>query len=558
MSVQSGTIKVYTREPDAECYPEGLSYSVHMAVAGEDGEFHPLNRNYGILFAQAQIRPDDTICPKGVKEPRIFALKDFYEGDFSRENAGYGIAAVRTHENGETDESAAGSLLLWRTRDFITFQEEGLASESEVERLQGEGVQVSDCLRVDGEILSRVARYWNPVCNTKITVPAQTQACSWEELDNVRATALYSDGSRAQKRVVWEKRGIDFAVPGTYEIAGTVADKSYPFPLARGYGDPVVFSWEGKWYYISTNDNMNDIGLYVRKADTVRGLFEEGITEHLILGRDEGRELIQTFWAPEFHVIGGELYLLFAVSPELWGPQCHIMKLKKGRPITDARSWEDPVRVRRMDGSWLSRDGITLDMTYLKTVRRSYLVWSYRRHIGTPADTGSMLYIAAVDEREPWRLDSEPVLLSRPLYGWENVAGTINNEGPCAFVRDGKVYLTYSGGSANSYTYALGLLTAGQSGDLLDPGVWKKRCAPVLSFYSVPGEYGPGHNSFFTDEEGDLMIAYHAETGLDESLRCDGIRRVHFRKDGFPEFGMSAQEDLDRSLERVKMRVLVK
>ena len=79
-----------------------------------------------------------------------------------------------------------------------------------------------------------------------------------------------------------------------------------------------------------------------------------------------------------------------------------------------------------------------------------------------------MLYIASIDEREPWRLTSEPILLTRPLLGWENVSGTINNEGPYAFLRDGKVFLAYSGGSANRYTYALGLLTAESADDLLD------------------------------------------------------------------------------------------
>ena len=131
-----------------------------------------------------------------------------------------------------------------------------------------------------------------------------------------------------------------------------------------------------------------------------------------------------------------------------------------------------------------------------------------------------------------------------PLFGWENVSGTINNEGPHAFVKDGTVYLTYSGGSANRYTYALGLLTADSSSDLLDLRSWDKRITPVLTFYSVKGEYGPGHNSFFVNEEGELMIAYHAETGLNEMLRCDGIRRVHFRKDGTPYFEMSSEEDL--------------
>jgi GH43 family beta-xylosidase len=135
-------------------------------------------------------------------------------------------------------------------------------------------------------------------------------------------------------------------------------------------------------------------------------------------------------------------------------------------------------------------------------------------------------------------------LLTRPLYGWENVSGTINNEGPFAFYKDGMVYVTYSGGAANGYTYALGLLTAKSDADLTDVRSWTKSITPVLTFTSVDGEYGPGHNAFFYNGEGELMISYHAETDISEHLRCDGIRRVHFRKDNTPYFQMSADEDI--------------
>lgn len=120
------------------------------------------------------------------------------------------------------------------------------------------------------------------------------------------------------------------------------------------------------------------------------------------------------------------------------------------------------------------------------------------------------------------------------------------------------VYLCYSGGSANSYTYAIGLLTAKASDDLTDISVWTKRGTPVVSFYSVEGEYGPGHNSFYEDEEGNLMIAYHGELALEDHLRCDGIRRIHFSKDGRAIFDMSADEDLDEKLREVELQVVVK
>ena len=317
----------------------------------------------------------------------------------------------------------------------------------------------------------------------------------------------------------------------------------------------MLFFWEGSWYFIATNDNEDDIALYARKADSVAELFAEETPQTIILDLDEEKDFMQTFWAPEFHVIGGELYILFAVSGKVWGPQCHMMKLKKGGEILNPEDWEEPVRVRKKDGSFLGETGITLDMTYLKTVRASYMVWSYREHIGTPKDTGSMLYIAEIDENRPWQLTSDPVLLSRPLYGWENVSGTINNEGPHGFVKDHRVYLGYSGGSANSYTYAVGLLTADDDADLLCVENWKKSETPVLSFYSVEGEYGPGHHSFYTDEQGELMIAYHAEDALDHVIRCDGIRRVHFDIEGRPRFDMSVCQSLDPELCRVKVQV---
>ena len=50
--------------------------------------------------------------------------------------------------------------------------------------------------------------------------------------------------------------------------------------------------------------------------------------------------------------------------------------------------------------------------------------------------------------------------------------------------------------------------------------------------------------SYFVNEDGELMMAYHGETDINSNLRCDGIRRVHFRKNNTPYFKMSQDEDL--------------
>ena len=536
-------LRVYTRAIE-ENYPDGLANSIHMAYSIDGKQFYPFHKNYGILFAKAEILPDDTLLPKGLTKPVIFAAED----------KGFYIMAVQTCENGDIDTQAEGKRLCWYTEDFLCFEESGLVEDG-----IASPKEATDSIELDKDLVLRAADYWMPMRHVETQTPANVQVGSKRELEQICAVAVYSDGSEAIKRVDWETENIDFNRPGEYTVRGRVCQERYPFPLARGYGDPVLFRWEDKWYFIATNDNLNDIGIYVREADSVSGLFAEGIKEHLILPQDGKRGFVQTFWAAEFHVIGGELYILFAVSNEEWGPQCHLMRLKKNGSIIREEDWENPVRICKKDGSFLAGDNkITLDMTYLKTARVSYVVWSGRRDIGKSTDTGSMLYIATIDEEEPWRLTSEPVLLTRPLYGWENVSGTINNEGPYAFYRDGKVYLTYSGGSANSYTYAVGLLSADEKDDLLDLASWEKNLWPVLSFYSVEGEYGPGHNAFFYSEDGELMISYHAETSPDSTLRCDGIRRIHFRKDGSPVFGMSFQEDVNGEVSDVKMKIIIK
>ena len=530
-------IHVYTRPADPACYPAGLANSIHMAFEAEETGLIPFNKNYGILFAEGRVSENNTIIPVGIRCPGLFQTED----------GAIGICAERILENGDADETAVGKLLLWKTRDLIRFESVGLVDADAIPAGR------SDTLAVDRELAETALRWWSPVVCTSVSVPETICAASPQDLDRVRALIRYSDGSMRKKRIRWDPETFHFSQSGSFPVRGTVRQQRFRFPLAKGYGDPIIFPWEGKWYYISTNDNLNDIGLYIREAENAEGLFAEGITEHLILPFSPERGFEQTFWAPEFHVIGGELYILFAVSGHVWGPQCHMMKKKKTGRIIDSEGWENPVRVVKKDGTPLSEGAITLDMTFLRAQSGSFVVWSYREHIGTPLDSGSMLYIASIDERAPWRLTSDPVLLTRPLYGWENVEGTINNEGPFAFVKDGKVFLTYSGGSANRYTYAVGLLTADTESDLLDPRSWTKSMTPVLTFRSVEGEYGPGHNSFFVNEEGELMIAYHAETGLKETLRCDGIRRVHFRADGTPFFGMSPAEDLTEATVETKV-----
>lgn len=493
-------LKVYTKEIIERQYPNGLALSVHIGI-NEDGSCDPIHNDYGILFPKASIDEKNVIVPAFVCNLRVAKALD---------KSLYFITGEDANNDGSVSFDTEGKLWCWSTEDFISFNELGLQEMDRIAGLSGlikEQLRENDEIEISCEMASKIKQHWNPI--------------SFKEMrDDI---AFYSDGSSHLKNV-----------------------KNYPrsrFPFARGFGDPVILLWENEYYFIATNDNLDDIGLYVRKAHEIDDLFKEDAEMYLILDKDEKRGLIQTFWAPEFHVINGDLYILFAVSNENWGPQCHMMKLKKGGDILKPEDWEDPVKVKRKGGRPLGENGITLDMTYVKSWERHYYVWSYREHIGTPLDSGSMLMVGEFSPEKPDELITEPVCISRPLYGFENTRGTINNEGPYAFYHNGIIYLSYSGGDARGYLYTIGMLTAEDGADLCDIDAWEKAKTPVLNFKSVPGELGPGHNSFFKDRNGDWWIAFHGVRFFEEKVISDGIRRIHFDLDDKPRFDLAYEED---------------
>lgn len=481
-------IRVFTKPIVSGQYDAGLANSVHFEVT-VDGQTKELNNGYGILFPKAQVREDGTIAPRGAMNPaivnagsRYLIVCDYVNNDcrsmlLRNEYVENESDDIKASGLSDTPENVAPSMVYaWETSDFTEFRDLGLIEESSVANGTAE-------VKAAGEI----------------TVPdAMSQAILTRWLP-------------------------------PYGIENT-AQREFRYPLSKGFADPVVFTWNGKWYFLATNDLNGNIGLFMREAESIEALFDEGNEPGVILDFNEENGFVQTFWAPEWHVIGGVPYILFAVGGKQWAPQSHMMKYKGTGDIMKPENWEKPVRVKRQDGSFLCEDGITLDMTYLRAAGRSYIIWSERYHIGTPLDSGSMIYIGEIDEKNPTVLISDKVLLTRPLLGWENVAGTINNEGPYCLVRGDKVMVSYSGGDACGHYYAVGLLTARVGDNLLDIGSWKKAGVPFFSAYSVKGIDGPGHSSFFKDENGVDMIAFHGQ----DHGRQSGIRQVLFTADGMP------------------------
>ncbi|NNV07590.1 family 43 glycosylhydrolase [Geobacillus sp. C56-T2] len=592
-------ILCYTRLPKEDIiYSSKLAYSMHLAYSNDGINFEPLNHNSGILFAKATENENGSLNAKSLKNPYIFHLKD---GNF-------GVIAVRIKPDGTNDDESKGKVLIFSSPDLLQYEEIGLldlkgntfvndvachydnekkaylikwsddlgnyymnliedittlnhiSDPKPIEsfplnsvQTKIEGIVPRNVIQVSEEIARRLICKLTVPTNIKIEVPEKVAVKTEEDLENVRATAIYSDGTTDTKRVNWDKSGIDWSKLGTYRITGTVYQDHYPFPIAIDRADPCITKWNGKYYFIATNDADGNHSLYIREADTIPGLVNA--KEILILDSDTYEDIKGLLWAPEFHIIDGDLYIFHgATSNGFYYEQSHVMKLRKGGNPVCAKDWSRPYRVIKKDGTYLCEAGktISLDMTVIKWNEEYYVVWSQREFI--PEDLGAWLYIAKVDPKEPWRLVCDPVVLTKPEYGWEN-----NNvfvvEGPYALIRNDKLFLTYSA-SLIDETYVVGLLTAKKGADLLNPASWTKCNYPLLTSRSVPGEYGPGHNSYVMDDYGTIWNVYHARPGI-KGPRSSGIRRVHFDIDGYPRLDLTDDKDLNRDLTRVAMDVVL-
>ncbi len=523
-------IKVYTREAIGIPYPSALAQSVHLSLGLNGEDFLPLNDNFGVLFPKAEIGELNNILERGALNPTV-----------AKHEGRYYIYADFVDANGT--EVYPDLCWAWKTDDFIDFCEVGLINKCE--RALG-----TDTIEITDKLILNIINEYSPLHFVKAELTHETVG-SIEELKTVKAICTYSDGSTDIKPIKWNLDNV--AESQSFEVTGEILQPKFPYPCIRGFADPVVYKWDGKWHFLSTNDNTGDVGLFVCSADTVEGLFAEDNYPKCILPYNEEKGHVQTFWAPEFHKIGDDLYILFALGGKQWSPQCHYMKLKKGGTITDPDSWEDPVRFKKADGTNLVRLQITLDMTHFEARGRHYVAWSERTF--HPADSGSMIFIGEIDPKNPGQLISEPVLIARPLYGWENQSGTVNNEGPYPLIVGDKIYLAFSGGSAGGYSYTVGYLIADMDADLLNASSWKKTMNPVLATHHLTDCEGPGHNSFYVGDDGKTMIAYHAEPIGYENRRCTHIHRVHFNAKGFPVVGMNADRDLPEDKKDVKITV---
>jgi len=307
----------------------------------------------------------------------------------------------------------------------------------------------------------------------------------------------------------------------------------YKNPIIKQAADPFVYKHYDGYYYFTASVPEYD-RLEIRRAKTIQAL--SSIKPTVIWKKHENEEMSAYIWAPEIHFIDEKWYIYFAaakvddVKGEMFDHRIYVLENSSSDPLEG--EWVEKGQLRT---NW---ESFSLDATTFEHKGVRYLVWPQK---DTNTKGNSNLYIAELTN--PWTIKGKQVMLSKPEYEWETV-GFLVNEGPAVIKKNGKIFISYSA-SATDSNYCMGLLTAEDTSDLLNPLSWSKSRIPVFSTNDEAGQYGPGHNSFTVSEDGksDVLI-YHARNykdvegnPLDDPNRHARAQKLNWNVDGTPYFG---------------------
>ena len=306
-----------------------------------------------------------------------------------------------------------------------------------------------------------------------------------------------------------------------------------PWILQRA--DPYVYCRDG-WYYFTASLPQYD-GIALRRARSLEEL--PAAEEVMIWRKHESGPMSANIWAPELHYLFGRWYIYYAggEAGDIFNIRPYVLECRSEDPMSGP--WVEMGKMRRAAEDIFSFEAFSLDATVFEHRGEWYYIWAEKVSVGPQI---SNLYIAKMENG--YTLKTVQVLLTTPDYDWERVGFWVN-EGPGILKHDGKIFLTYSA-SSTGVCYCVGMLTADEDSDLLDPRSWTKERYPVLKSDSSLEIYGPGHNSFTKDEDGNDVMVYHARKEAEiegdplyNPNRHAMLMKVQWDEKGTPVFSLS-------------------
>ncbi|MFI2380301.1 family 43 glycosylhydrolase [Streptomyces sp. NPDC018964] len=320
------------------------------------------------------------------------------------------------------------------------------------------------------------------------------------------------------------------ATPAVADAAARPKAAPYVNPLVPHRADPhITRHTDGSYYFTATVPEYDRIVL--RRSRTLGGLGRAA--ESVIWRAHPTGDMGAHIWAPELHRVAGKWYVYFAAAPaeDVWAIRIWVLENAHRDPFKG--TWVEKGQIRT---AW---ETFSLDATTFAHRGTRYLAWAQHE---PGMDNNTAVWLSEM--ANPWTLTGPQVRLTTPEYDWERVGFAVN-EGPYVLHRNGRLFMTYSA-SATDHHYCVGLLTADEDSDLMDPASWAKSPVPVFTSDDTTRQYGPGHNCFTVAEDGRTdVLVYHARqykeiTGdpLDDPNRHTRIQKLGWKPDGIPDFGV--------------------
>lgn len=577
-----------------------LGNSLHLAYSVDGTEYTALNSNTGICFAN-NWGGGKASNPNGLQGMYIFRKVDGTYGMVARNTSvqkyiyvfdSVDLINFTNERKLQLGHDVSGDLqvcpvseqgvvsyqIFWKsgntqfsaiTTDFTTVTDEQQTDYVKESLTDGsklpEGASVGNVLRISKSEYDRVVGKLDVVRNTGVQAPQIEvklgESANIASLLPETVKTDYSDGSSKNMKVVWDEQdisGTDLSKAGTYQVKGTIQQTQYANPFIQQRADPCILKGNDGYYYFTASypmlggDDKNGYDkIVLRRSETIEGLAK---AEEITIWDcdDHSNNEFRYIWAPEIRLVDDRYYVFYTSSiagDNTWGIRPHVLKCTNADDIMNPASWQAMGLMQANSGDTQAFTAFSLDMTVLENQGRWYVIWPQ-------SNDYSSLFIAEIDKEEPWKCISNSVKISIPEYSWERQAENVN-EGPSVIKNNGKIYVAFSAAGTGP-EYCVGLLSIDEEADMLDAASWKKQGYPVLTSADVPGEYGPGHNSFTVDEDGNDIFVYHARGQQCYDKKCEWanagslwdpcrdarLKRVHWAADGTPILKMSYAEEL--------------
>lgn len=309
--------------------------------------------------------------------------------------------------------------------------------------------------------------------------------------------------------------------------------KMFTNPILPSGADPWITYKDGFYYYTNTLGNR----LTIWKTKDIADLRDA--PQKTIWIPPKGQRYSRDLWAPEMHFLDNKWYMYFAADD---GKNINhrIYVLENNNPDPLQGDWTFKGQLLDESNKW------AIDASVFENKGQLYLIWS-----GWEGDENGQQNIYIAKMKNPYTVEGKRVKISSPEFDWEkhgdlhdaNNPPHVNvNEGPEVIMHNHRIFLIYSASGCWTDDYALGMLSAADTSNLMNVKSWKKAIKPVFMQCKENSVYAPGHNSFFKSPDGkEDWILYHANPA--PGCGCGGQRSPRMQmftwnKDGMPNFGL--------------------